>query len=65
MVTPKLTKQEVSLLFTFRTKTLITVSNNFGQKKNCVLGCSTIENQEHWIVCLNTISNKKYRGGIL
>ena len=57
MSTPKLTNQEVSLLFTLRTRTLRNVSNNFGQKKNCVLGCSTIENQEHWIVCLNTISN--------
>ena len=59
MSTPKLTNHEVSLIFTLRTRTLRNVINNFGQKKNCALGCLTIENQEPWMFCSKTISNKK------
>ena len=59
MITPKLTNQEVSTLFSLRTRTFRSVPNNFGQNRNCVLGCSVIDSQEHWIMCSKTISNKQ------
>ena len=58
MITPHLTNQEVSLLFSVRKRTLRTVVNNFGKKIYCVLGCSVLKNQEHWLVCSQTLSNK-------
>ena len=36
MITPQLTNQEVSLLFSVRKRTLRTVVNNFGEKKYIV-----------------------------
>ena len=34
------------------------VKNNFGMELNCSLGCLTPENQEHWILCQETSSNR-------
>jgi hypothetical protein len=59
MMTPLLTNQEVSTLFSLRTRTFRSVYNNFGQKKNCVLGCSVIDSQEHWITCSKTLANQQ------
>ena len=59
MMTPQLTNQEVSNLFSLRTRTFRNVPNNFGQNNNCSLGCSEIDSQEHWILCSKTISNKQ------
>ena len=53
-----LTNNEVSLLFALRTRTMRSVKNNFGLNLNCSLGCPTPENQEHWLLCQETTSNK-------
>ena len=53
-----LTNNEVSLLFAMRTRTMRSVKNNFGMNINCSLGCPTPENQEHWLLCQETTSNK-------
>ena len=52
-----LTNHEVSLLFSLRSRTMRSVRNNFGLKLDCPLGCSIVENQEHWLVCTHTNGN--------
>ena len=49
---------EVSLLFALRSRTMKSVINNFGMKVNCSLGCSTLESQEHWLLCQETLANE-------
>ena len=53
-----LTNNEISLLFAMRSRTMRSVINNFLNNVNCSLGCSTLESQEHWIICQKTFSNK-------
>ena len=53
-----LTNHEISLLFSLRSRTMRSVVNNFGRNINCSLGCSKPENQEHWLSCGKTASNK-------
>ena len=52
-----LTNHEVSLLFSLRCRTFKNVKNNFGKKENCSLGCLTLEDQEHWLICDKTTTN--------
>ena len=58
MKSSSLTNNEISLLFAMRSRTMRSVINNFGNNVNCSLGCSTLESQEHWIICQKTFSNK-------
>ena len=52
-----LTNHEVSLLFSLRSRTFRGVKNNFGMKDRCSLGCPTLEDQEHWLMCGKTTFN--------
>ena len=54
MKTQKITNHEVTLLFALRSKSVRSVATNFGQQKDCSLGCKSQETQEHWIVCSRT-----------
>jgi hypothetical protein len=53
-----LTNQEISLLFSMRSKTMRSVKTNFGITAKCSLGCLTPENQEHGLVCQKTLANR-------
>ena len=53
-----LTNHEVSLLFALRSRSVRNVANNFGQEKNCSLGCSSPDTQEHWLSCSRTMFNQ-------
>ena len=46
-----LTNHEVTLLFALRSRSVRSVATNFGQQKECSLGCKSQETQEHWVVC--------------
>ena len=63
-MTPQLTNQEVSIVFSLRTRTFRSVSNNFVEKKTYSLGCSEIDSQEYWILCSKTLSNKQTHGNL-
>ena len=47
----------MSLLFSLRCGTFKNVKNYFGKKENCSLGCLTLEDQEHWLICDKTTTN--------
>ena len=53
-----LTNHEISLLFALRSRSVRNVANNFGQEKNCPLGCQSQDKQEHWIACSKTLANQ-------
>ena len=56
-----LTNHEVTLLFSLRSRTMKSVRNNFRLKLDCPLGCSIVENQEHWLVCTHINGGKKHK----
>ena len=58
MNSQKITNHEVTLLFALRSKSVRSVATNFGQQKDCSLGCQSQETQEHWIVCRRTKGNQ-------